>query len=189
MKSHFQRSDGFDACSQCCAETGRPKRQRRRSPCSPACRQRRGDVARARAADARVGERHAERRREVDENLPVFQRVAGRRRSRATRPARGPGRWCRTRPSRRTMRRAARSRRPRASSVSSTPWTISSGSLPLRARVDDPATCRRSSRPGPGRRRRAPHLAGLDRGSQRRQVRPAPVVADWPGAKPRSARR
>ena len=23
MKSHFHRSDGFDACSQCCAATGR----------------------------------------------------------------------------------------------------------------------------------------------------------------------
>ena len=25
MKSHFQRSDGFDACSQCWAAVGRPK--------------------------------------------------------------------------------------------------------------------------------------------------------------------
>jgi hypothetical protein len=25
MKSHFQRSDGLDACSQCLAETGREK--------------------------------------------------------------------------------------------------------------------------------------------------------------------
>ena len=58
MKSHFQRSDGFDACSQLRAGTGRANDERRR----PAHRRVPGIAAAMRAADvggARVGQASA----------------------------------------------------------------------------------------------------------------------------------
>ena len=44
MKSHFQRSDGFDACSQCCAVDRPAERQRRQSLEAVDAGEPRGDV-------------------------------------------------------------------------------------------------------------------------------------------------
>ena len=162
MKSHFQRSDGFDACSQCFARHRLRERQRRQIPASSVdAGEPRRDVGAdvARRSCSRTARRA--RRARFDQNLPVLHRFAGRRdrARRALQPALvvrirrflldddAPG----------STKSAARAR-----SVSSTPWTISSGSVPRCARVDNPrdvadrairARDRTRTAPTPGRPR------------------------------------
>ena len=113
-----------------------------------------------------VVERHAERRppgSRESASLPSRRPASGIARAAAcSRPCRS----YKTLPSRRTMRPAGRNRRRAPGRVSSTPCTMSSGSVPARARVDDPASTSPSESVGPG----------IEDVERRRPARPRPRV-------------
>ena len=132
MKSHFQRSDGFDACSQ----LRRADRPRELDVCDARVRRVAGERfrerQRARSATGRERHRLPGRLRDRQEDVAVVARLARRDRTPSRRPARGPGRSCRCDSFSTHAAPGSTMSAARASSVSSTPWYTSSGSLPDR---------------------------------------------------------
>jgi len=75
MRSHFHRSDGFEACSQWLRVRERQRVDRAVDRVVPEG----GAERRAHLGRACVGHRHAERDAEVHEDLPVLERLTWRR--------------------------------------------------------------------------------------------------------------
>ena len=137
MMSHFQRSDGFDACSQCRAGTGRLNASARRCRRRPAA-----GIARARSSRGRRCDGLCRSSGSPSAAADVRRESASLRSASPggviARDARlhralvvGVG----TRPSRPTPRPAARRRQPAPARVSSTPCTISERQQPPAARA------------------------------------------------------
>ena len=177
MKSHFHRSDGFDACSQCRASSGRLNAsvgQALRAPSPPEARR---DVG-AHLRGARVVERHAERGAEVHEDLPVLHAPRPAAESRAPCPAAAPARSYRTLPSRRTMRPAARNRRPAPGRSAARPGR-SAAAARRSARASTIHDVSPSDPSGPGSKTySAVTCAGLDRRRSAARSAAPDLVAD-----------
>ena len=78
MKSHFQRSEGLDACIQVRAETGRANAIVVSAGVGRVGGHRAGEL-RANLGAALIGDRGAKRQADVGQDLPVFLRFSGRR--------------------------------------------------------------------------------------------------------------
>ena len=181
MKSHFHRSEGFEACSQCRADTGSAERERGQpletvDPAKP-----RDDIG----ADVTPGSRNRTgrpaRRSVAPESASRPWRRPGQE-SRARFPATVPVRSCRTPPSRRTTRLEAQNPRRASGRSSRRPGRRGGGACRPRAGRRS-RWCRRSIRRGRGRTHKAPTRVRL-RQPPGARTDPAPSA----GCRPRRER-